>query len=367
MRALRPLSGALLALTLAVGCGELPEISQVTDLRILGVQAEPPEQLVSLSGGGGLGNFTFPDGGSLLALLDGGIPPGLLDAGIPPGLLDGGLAGLLDGGFAVATTTVTALIAHPNGVGLPLSWQWSVCGVLDGSTSRCSSDSPSFRELGGGSGLMPDVSTELSTTFTADKALIEAARARDTFRGLGGIEVPVQLSVTLGSETLVGIKRIVFQTEITPGSSLNQNPSLEALTFRGEPWNDGDRPEVKGFDGGVEMGPVIPDGGEQPYARPTLTGGTQDYIEGWRFDFFTTDGTFQRNSTGSQGSRMGGGGGGPGGGGPGGGNQRDGGQDDNRWSPSAGLTSRNVSVWVVVRDGRGGESWARRAFRFLGQ
>jgi hypothetical protein len=126
----------------------------------------------------------------------------------------------------------------------------------------------------------------------------------------------------------------------------NQNPYVPLLLLDGEPWSASAPPtfvDRREYD----VSPVIPDGGEVAYSRATFEGGAIDFKESWRFSFLATAGAFSSFSTGGQTSVVG-----------------SVNPVDSSWSPKDEDGAQDVTYFVVVRDGRGGEGWTVRHARF---
>ncbi|HVE85640.1 MAG TPA: hypothetical protein VND93_22455 [Myxococcales bacterium] len=312
---------ALAALLLLAGCtGSLDTSGRVHDLRMLGLRAEPPEVTLAAA--------FLPDG----SIVGRPLPP------LPP-------------------ITLTGLIADPAGAGREVAYTFSTCHQRDADTSRCLESSPGYRELGSGTVVPAALGAEPSVTFTPTYADLSGALKVDPYHGFGGLPVFTQLEIHAGDEAVVGEKRVVFTASLQPLPPANRNPAIAGITFADAPWGESD---VAAFNGQVERGlrgatvssdnpvHVLPDASLiEEYDRPTLDGSDPvHFTETWRYAFFTTMGSFSPATTGgNDGPPIGGG-------------------DENgartRWVPDLDEPGGPVTVWVVIRDGRGGESWVVR-------
>ncbi|HLL54496.1 MAG TPA: hypothetical protein VK447_13170 [Myxococcaceae bacterium] len=328
------------------GCGELDTADRVHDLRLLAMRAEPPEQVLPVA--------FLPDGGVAAY-------PGA-------GSTDGGTGG--DGGTAPprvpqpAPVTVTALLADPAGNGREVSYRFTTCTALD-PDRRCVEGSPRYRVLAEGTVTPSDTGAEPSVTFTPDYRLLADLVRRDALDGFGGVNLPVQIEISAGDESVVGFKRVVFQFLPPPLPPRNRNPELQALDYNGTAWEPDATPEFfaterpttpplpgtgSGTDGGTQTGtnrvtPRVDPTQFEEYDRPTFDGEPVHFKESWRYNFYATRGTFSPASTGGGGNATTG-------------NDR---STSSTWNTLEGQTTAGpMTVWVVVRDGRGGESWISR-------
>ena len=308
---------AIFVLLLA-GCGTLDSPDLVHDLRVLAMRSEPAEQVFALP--------VYFDGGAV----DGGLD------------LAAALAGL-----DVQPITVTTLFADPDGGGRSLHYQYAICAEL-GDGGRCDLSQPDAYALDEGD-VTPDGGwAELSVTFTPKVSLLAAAVQADAFHGFDYLPVPVQLHLSAGSDEIFAYKRLVFSYAFA-GQAVpppNQNPYIPLLLLDGEPWS-ASAPPVLVDRRDYEVSPAIPDGGEEAYARATFEGGSIDFKESWRYSFLATAGAFSSFSTGGQSSVVG-----------------SANPTDSSWTPADSDAAQDVTYFVIVRDGRGGEGWTVRHARF---
>ncbi len=328
--------GLAAAAGLSCSNGAQDTADRVHDLRVLAFRADPPDQVLRAS--------FQPDGGMKTARL----PP---DGGAA---LDGGLGPAL----AITPITVTALVADPAGAGRDIHCRWTTCAQTDGTTGRCEDASPMFAVLGVADVVAGVDGAEPAVTFTPDTAMLFALQQVDPYRGLRGLWHLVQLEVTAGDENVVAQKRAVVTLsvdEVPPPP--NRNPVLDTLRFDDEDWApDAEVTFASAVRSRTGFGPLsgtapapankvepIPDPAlAEDYTVTTFDGQTKSLHEAWRYNFFTTQGSFSRASTGAT-SPL----------------------DttpplDTRWQALAPEDGGLATVWVVVRDGRGGESWLVR-------
>lgn len=314
-----------LALLAAAACGSLDSADHVHDLRMLGIRAEPPEQV-----------FALPislDAGPSLIEADGGISPDVALA----------LASI-----QVQPVTVRALVADPDGGGRNIHYQFAVCDALSGDGGRCDLSQPNAYAFKEGD-YAPDAGwAELSATFTPKLSLLAAAVQADPYHGFGFLPLPVQLIVHAGDEEVVGFKRVLFtvsfQGEPTP--TPNQNPFIPAVFLDGDVWS-ATVPPVLADRCAHAIAPVVVDGGQETYSRQKFDGSSIQFRESWRYNFFATGGGFTAAATGGAGGILG--------------TPQ---PTDTTWQPDDGEAPGEVTYFLVVRDGRGGEGWTVREARF---
>jgi hypothetical protein len=271
-RAVFPSALALAAL--AAGCGSFEDAAIVIDLRIVGMEAQPPEQLVAF------------------------------DPSAPPAPET----------IQLAPVEVCAHVGDP-GVSRSLDWQMTACPI--GDDLRCDSDRPT---LAIASGTIEDpeeaaVAPTLCGTVPGGGEplpLILDAIAEDTLGGFGGIDLIVLLRVvpTGGAEAdaIYGSKRYRYAAQLPAERRANNNPSVEVfLTWVNETARD---PLVYGrcrdqaapltLTAGDELSlePVEPAGAREDYVVPTFDGCSRMFTESLTYQWLAGDGEFSRNSTG---------------------------------------------------------------------
>jgi hypothetical protein len=251
--------------------------------------------------------------------------------------------------------TATALIADPGGGGRAVHYRWVTCAQLDGDTSRCLESSPAFTALGEGDVNAMAEGAEPSVTFNPDSSLLTQLAQLDTYKGFLGLRQPVQLELSAGTEAVVGIKRMEFFLPPLDGGafSVNVNPVVGPLEFNDAGWEPDAsvtflaQPKAMGFrpPGAAVRNTVavIEDKTlRQDYLVTTFTGERRSVHETWRYNFFATLGGFSPAVAGGA-DPLG----------------RDAGIET-QWTPVDGQDGGTLTVWVVVRDGRGGETWVTR-------
>ncbi len=300
---------ALIAFTCFAYWGCTPTLDssdQVHDLRILAMRADPPEVIV--------------DGAD-------GMPSSPIVS--PP-------------------IAVTALVADPLGAGRLVHYLISTCArvdqsdaVVDNSTHRCLIGQLGYRILAEGD-FAPGVSGELQITFRPSSQLLSEAQTLDTYHGFGGLPLPVQVELRAGGESAVGFKRIVYSAPISsPPQAPNTNPQLLGLTLDGQDWSPDANPRFARVD---HVFIPTPDPTRiESYQRLTFDHQLLQFHETMRYVFFTTLGKFNNPITGGISNRTG--------------EQI---APDSTWSPPDPPAAGAVTFWVVVQDGRGGESWILR-------
>lgn len=323
----------LASLVLASACvGPSDNPTKVVDLRVLGSRVEPPELMLESC-----------------AALDPRNPGG------PNPLLD-----LLP---FTQPVRYTALLQDPAGGGRPIRYQLFACTsqtdrrceeservlLTEGETGPGELVVPS---LVGPSGLplaflsvgeAPDAGPPRPEDFLLFKVMQE-----DTFRGLGGIRVPLVFHVQAGDEEVYAQKLLVYNCRRVEGQQPNVNPVLPGLLLEGAPWPEGPGRTLTGA-GPFAIEPVDFSALEEPYVVPSLAPEpTPLHLEeSWVISWHTDHGRMQPQETG--GADLSG--------------QE--GRHHVEWLPPAdGAARETVRVWAVVRDGRGGQTWLERSFRY---
>ncbi len=346
MKRLIPLLLALLA-----SCRELDRPSRVHDLRLLAVLADPPE-----------------------VILD--------PTAMPP---------------AIPSIAVTPLIADPDGGGRPVTFTVRACGndPLAPSAPGAGTEGAGNYPAGGarstvGSALCPPdgavswspvpepqpAGSRAAVTLTAEQ--VAEAFARDLFPGhLGqphggfdlGLPISLEVTVRAGQETAVGIKRVVFWPgPLRADQRPNTNPQIagvrvfsardpQSLDPAGliEPLPE-DPPRVLSADQELWLEPTGVQA--EPYVTAVIDRFTDEVrlqdvpAETLRYAYYATAGWFDPPETGSDV---------PFGGVP---SART--HIESRWQPPPTRelpqdgSALAVTIWIVVRDERGGSSWVER-------
>jgi hypothetical protein len=351
----RPPPRALAVIALAAACQELDHPSQVKDLRLLAVTVEPPEVILD------------PDG------------------------------------LAAPEIEVTPLLADPRGDGRPLTFTARACANdplapsapgagTEGAgnypaggarstvgSARCPPDGPTSWTLVPADDARP-AGAPLRVAFTA--AQLAAAFAVDVFPGHlgqphGGFDLglPIALEITgrAGDETAVGIKRVIFwAAPLREDQRPNRNPQVqEVRTFADrdphtlEPIGPLDtlapaQPRLLPADQPLWLEPLGAQA--EPYLTRTIDRFTDQAqlrevaAETLDYTFYATAGRFDPPRTSSElpfGARPG-----------------DRLHLESRYEPPAaadlaldaasGRRQQEVTIWIVVRDERGGSSFLER-------
>ncbi|MBX7112714.1 MAG: hypothetical protein K1X64_00170 [Myxococcaceae bacterium] len=291
------------------GCvGSQDDLSQVFDLRVLGMALSPPESMAP--------DCNPRNPASLVALN--------------------------------ASITLSTLIADPKGEGRPLEYTLRTCVRQD---DRICGNEGQFIELSRGTldagvSVLPPFSLgplklPAPVSDGGSGFLLEETRAVSTFGGLGGLRVPLVLNVSAGDERIYAQKLMVFNCPIVPGMKQNENPALQGIRLDGEPWPENGLRTLTGSKGIFELDDFA--GLEEQYVVPSFELQPIALKEAWKVAWHTTMGRFGPTETsgvdqGGQASRH-----------------------KTTWTPGANPKEGPVTFWFVVRDGRGGESWTSRS------
>jgi hypothetical protein len=319
----------------AVGCSPgFEDPSTLRDLRLLAVTAEPAEVLV--------------------------------DFAAPPATLP--------------TIMLGALVVQPDGGPRPVPFSARACGNdpagggdrgratgpgSEGDTialAACPAGSPVVDE--GAAMMDPDGSASVPIAFSpTPDLLVEAARADPQSAILG---LPLRVSLDIDGGAVVGLKRVVFSPRLDPDQLPNRNPALTMLTWRAhrdEPPAPltADLPPTVFLGSGLLIAPdrAEVDAEAEPYraqAISRLDGQvTVEEIphETLRYSFYATRGTFAPPSVSTEPSPL---------------LENPNTTLETVYHAPAALPPGDpgdVDVYVVVRDERGGCSWARRKLKLL--
>jgi hypothetical protein len=302
--------------------------SQVKDLRVLGVNFEPPEVMAT----------------NCEALL---------------GATDGGeidISGFL--AFA-RPIKMTWLIMDPKGEGRDISYEVKACA--NQTDYKCENEGD-FVSLASGVTKAGELTRILAPGFSfvdvgpdggMGTPLLLEVGTQDTFRGIGGLRMPIVLHVKAGEEETYAMKLMVFSCRIFPTMKPNVNPVLPGMTFTttdsrangddGGVWGENDVPEFTGKDGGIRFEPLPFTELQEAYVVPSFQLKPLDLVESWKVSWHADLGRISPNQTGGTGL--------------------DGEEERHRvfWAPLiAENTEQDVNFWMVVRDGRGGQTWIQR-------
>jgi hypothetical protein len=236
----------------------------------------------------------------------------------------------------------TALIGDPQGP-RPLAYTLTACPTTD--TLRC--DDPGAAQNRFADATTDDVDASPPTgTLRVDVNLLKAALAADTYHGLGGIPVQVQLAIGpvggAAGETVYASKNITYAPRIPAGRTANLNPTIASLLADGMPFAPA-APLAVTVGQQVTLEPVEPDGARETYVVPTLDGGERMFTENLRYSWLATAGSFSDEQTGGPVDVFGN-------------------KPLLRTKWAAPRTPGMVRLWIVQRDERGGTYWTERAF-----
>lgn len=295
---------ALLALCTCVGSED--DLSQVRDLRLLGLRFEPPELLADAC-----------DPNSPLTLQK----------------------------FS-QDVVLTALVADPKGEGRPITLTVTACASTSDRTCTNEGD---FRQLETRTVQAGEASftLELGKTVLPDfTPLLQEVLTQDTFGGLGGIRVPVVVKATAGEETVYGQKLMLYSCRFFPQMQQNVNPELKGMTVDGGTWLPAEKKELSGA-GPFRLLPEDFSDREELYTVPSFSLKPVSLRESWKISWHTTLGKIAPTETG--------------------GTDLAGQSERHRaqWSPGSRATEQDVTFWFVARDGRGGLSWSSRSAHYV--
>jgi hypothetical protein len=309
---MRHLLSAALGLLLCAACvGAEDDPSSVKDLRVLGIRMEPPELMADACE----------------------VDPS------NPGAVDALLGSLL------RPVRFTALIEDPAGAGRELDYTlWACASQQDG---ICRKDRVELaRGVAWPGELVVDLGVSLGMarlpdgTFLAQKVL-----EQDTYKGLGGLRMPLVLWVRGGDEQVYAQKLMVYSCRFFPEMKANVQPELPGVRLRGERWEEGSVPELSGA-GPFRLEAEDFSELEEPYVVPSFELKPVALHESWELAWYTSLGTISPRETG--GSNFAG----------------VVGRHRVEWKPPRGAEAQEVRFWVVVRDGRGGLSWLTRKVKY---
>lgn len=274
MRALRFI---VVAAAFAAGCNSFENPEVVLDFRVLGMSADPPEQIVDVD------------------IQNPAPPVELLEQVVP--------------------AKVCVLLSDAN-FERRIRWEMTVCAFDN--DERCASGSPQFVI---GSGFWDDpeqspTSPELCDEIPADGNLLGVALysfENDQYRGLGGIYYGVSLRV--GGEDvdpeldLYAAKNLRLMPRIPAEIQANKNPSLAGLEVilpdAVDPvvlpfgrCRDQSAPIEMAAGGKARITPIEPEGAREDYVVPTLDGMSRMFTESLTYQWLAGAGNYASGSTG---------------------------------------------------------------------
>lgn len=303
----------------------------IHDLRVLGMKFETPEVMMTgcnvqllLGAAAGAG-----DGGTIM---------------LPPQFQ--AILAL----YAGRQLEFTTLIADPAGAGRSLDYRLLACANRG---DRDCNNEGDFIELKAGTTTAGELKLTVAPGIQflddglATPLLLEVIN-QDTFKGLGGIRVPVvlELSAPDTGEKIFAQKLMVYTCQFFPTMKQNVTPVLPGIKFDGDPWVEGEIKKVRG----KQEFPMEPEDFlplEEDYVVPSLALRPVDLRESWKVTWMTTSGTMSPYNSG--------------------GTNLTGvtGRHRAKWRPDQSATEgKDVDFYFVVRDGRGGSSWLKRSLRW---
>ena len=312
------LFGPLLAVFTLVlgGClGAVDFASNVHDLRILAISAEPPEVVVPFD----------PRTGT--------IDPFLAATLLPK------------------SVKLKALVVDPSAAGRTIHYEFFICPWASG-LDCTESDAKVLLGEGDLKGDTAETEIPLLLNGAPNQPMIDLiteAQKRDPLKGFGGIPVPVTLRVTEGNLVLLGGKRLVVSFPQVAGQKANVNPPPPPVLLDGLLLLEGDSPGVKQSPAPrVDVFPLRDQ--VEEYVVPTFQGEPRTLTESWRFSWFSTKGRFSPERTGGA-EQL----------------RQEQVPTDTRLVFAADEAPGDFTFYVVERDGRGGEVWVKRTATYLGK
>jgi hypothetical protein len=275
---------------------------------------------------------------------------------------------LANGAPIPASGTATALVVDPTNPIASVAYEWRGCAIpastgralagygstAAGPSGRCDEKDPAtFIEAGSA----PLGTLTLTTAFPPAVAALLA----EPENGQPVMALRLQLKVSSPAGFLYAIKDVALTRAPPPDQPPNKNPVIMGVEFDGATLAPGDTASVtwgvcaagaqkEVTDWSVTnpvpakvcthtVKPLFDDLQSEPYQGTTLTGQQVATREALSFSFFTTHGSFSNATTtlASDGSDLG---------------------LQTRWEEPV-AKKDFATIWIVVRDGRGGESWTQ--------
>lgn len=304
----------LVTLSALTACSyDFEKSSEVLDRRILAIQVDPPELV---------GGASLPD-----------------------------------------SVQARALVVDPANPQAVTDVSWSAClfparsnaGTGQGEDKRCSDSEAIVLETSGSTSL-----TSIAESVPLPEALAGVLAA--------GADVPapqlqVQLEVASDKGPVIAVKEVAVNVVLPEGQEPNRNPVLKGLTLDGTDWPEDtprtikygdcaeeDKKEVEAEDKSLvkvcshDIEPVFDESEAQFYEDRGFSGKPELQRERLRFSWFTDSGSWRKGTSEQY-------------------DPRDPSPDNvgpkTSWREPPTKTER-ATIWVVVRDGRGGTTWTRR-------
>lgn len=308
--------------------------SELIDLRVLAVSAEPPE-VVS---GDGVSEVV------LSALV--------VDARAPERLIPFEWRACVPGFSQGAGATTAGPPALPGG------------GLDTTQDPRCNSSDESTRLQKGVERL-----DALSLTVPVPGALVGAVDEAASRGPALSLYVNAELTLDAAEGPVQAFKRITVSPRIPEGRVANRNPRLQSILFDGQPWEAGTplvlehgacdpaarKKTVDRTRPGEEVSvcphkvtPLFAEDEPETYRVRTFDGRDIERVERLRFAWFVEHGSFSDGET-EEWAGIG---------------PRRYDPLSTEWFEPPEAPEGDIHLWVVVRDGRGGTGWERRTVRF---
>lgn len=301
-------------MVVAAGCVNVPDDpTTVHDLRVLGIAMDPPELMApvcpTLSGGG----ISIPQEDLVTY---------------------------------TAPVTLNALLVDPNGGGRPISYELFACSSLGDRTCEKESETALVTSGQTTAGVFTYTFRPGTIVLPNGTPLLAQVLQDDTvYHGLGGIRVPLVLHVGAQGEEIFAQKIMLYSCQFFPDQRANVTPVLPGLQLNGQQWPAD--PEVLPLSGRGPFRTLADDltSLEESYVVPSIPdqeGNVSriDLVESWKLSWYTDYGTFSSSTTGGTDAA---------------GRES---RHNDEWRLPATPEERDVTYWVVVRDGRGGLSWS---------
>lgn len=224
-----------------------------------------------------------------------------------------------------ATVALDALIADPQAAQRDVRVAWAICTPGEGGVGTCG-DPSRVTPLG----------TSMQATWTVTPDLLDdaadPAAGRDVYVVFGVEADPVGGEVEAPHD--VAFKRIRISTAAVP----NANPRIEQFEVAGSVAGSA----ALDVAGGTELALDVR---AAPDARETFRQADgRDALEDARYSWWMTGASVESSVTYGD----------------------DRGVSVNRWRLPAGAEATHATIWVVLRDGRGGTDWASQQVRLTG-
>lgn len=311
----------------AAACGSFEDPSIILDLRPIAIVVEPPEQVVDVDPANPLA-VEFED------------------------------------------VELCALVADP----LRRQLEWSMVACPPQRDLRCTTLDEPFLVLDPPVTVGPPagVSQEACATLPAGPELTAIVRStieNDSLGGFGGVDINVSLRVVPAGapeeEAIYAGKAVRFSVRLPEERVANQNPVMTELAAQLDRGTGLEEPIALASGGcGASNDPLIItdtvrlklsprplDGAAETYVVPTFEGGSRTFTENLRYQWLATAGDFSRGETGGPRDAAG--------------NPA---TISTEWRPPelrTDETGRNIDLWVVQRDERGGTSWLETCIRVV--